>query len=102
MAVLLAMYPHPDDPKQFDHYYWNTHLPLVKKMPGLRSLEVSKGPVQASGGRSPYYLIARLTWDSVEAMEASLASEEGKIASADLANFAPEGTTVLFFETVSP
>ncbi len=98
MAVLLAMYPHPEDAERFDRYYWDTHVPLARKMPGLKTFEVSKGTVQAGDGSSPYYLIARLTWDSPESMQDSLNSEEGKAAGADVANFAPEGTTVLLFD----
>ncbi len=99
MAVLMALYPHPADREKFDSYYWNTHVPLTKQMPGLTAFEVSRGPVQAGDGSSPYYLVARLVWDSEESMQASLASEEGRRASADVANFAPEGTTVLIFDT---
>ena len=99
MAELLAMYPQPDNLEHFDDYYWNNHIPLVKKMPGLQLLEVSNGPVQGSDGNSPYYLVARMTWESVEMMQSSLNSEEGKTASADVENFAPKGSIVLVFDT---
>jgi len=99
VAILMAFYPQPQDPEKFDAYYWKTHVPLAKKMPGLKKFEVSKGTVQSADGKTPYYLVALLEWDSMEALQASLASKEGQEAAADVANFAPEGTTVLIFDT---
>ena len=37
----LALYPRPDDPQAFRDHYENIHLPLVAKLPGLRSLRYS-------------------------------------------------------------
>lgn len=96
MAVLLALYPEPENKEKFDDYYWNTHIPLVKKMPNLKSVEISKEKVEG-----PYYLVARLTWDSMEAMNDSLQSKEGQEASEDTKNFAPPGTEILLYDTVS-
>jgi len=45
MARLVAMYKTPKDAGGFDAYYFNTHVPIAKKIPGLRKYEVSKGPV---------------------------------------------------------
>jgi uncharacterized protein (TIGR02118 family) len=37
MHKLVVLYPKPDDPEQFKTYYRDTHVPLVKKIPGLKS-----------------------------------------------------------------
>jgi hypothetical protein len=37
------------------------------KLPGLRSYTVSRPGPDADGKQPPYYLIAVLTWDSLEA-----------------------------------
>ena len=46
MARLIALYKTPKDPAAFDRYYFATHAPLAKKIPGLRKYEVSQGGVQ--------------------------------------------------------
>jgi len=53
----LAVYPMPDDPQAFRDHCVNIHLPLVAKLPGLRSLP--------------------------EAMATSLNSPEGQAVAAD-------------------
>ena len=47
MAQIVVTYKTPTDPKAFDKYYAETHIPLAKKLPGLRKYEVSQGPVAA-------------------------------------------------------
>jgi uncharacterized protein (TIGR02118 family) len=47
------------------------------------------------------YLIAELEFDSAADAQAALSSSEGQAASADLANFAQAGATVLTFDTRS-
>lgn len=98
MAKLLVMYHIPADPAAFDAYYGRTHVPLAKKLPGLRSYTISKGPIASPGGTSPYHLIAELTFDSIGAIEAALGSPEGQAAVADLPNFASAGVTISMYE----
>lgn len=98
MAKLLVMYHTPPDPAAFDRYYNRTHVVVAKKLPGLRSYTISKGPIASPGSTSPYYLIAELTFDSVGAIQAALGSPEGQVAVADLANFASAGVTISMYE----
>ena len=37
MHKLLVLYPEPADRAGFIQYYESTHLPLARKLPGLRS-----------------------------------------------------------------
>ena len=79
MAKLYAMYRHPADPAAFDRYYYATHVPVAKKVPGLRHYEVTSGSVAAvGGGGAPYHLIAVLTFDSLDAIGAALASRRDR------------------------
>ena len=98
MAKLLVLYNKPADPAAFNRYYHLTHVPLVKKIPGLRSCEVSDGPVQALAGTAAHF-VAILTFDSLDALNAALSSPEGQAAAADLPNFAPAGATLLICES---
>lgn len=99
-AHLYALYHAPTDPAAFDAYYAATHAPLAKKIPGLRSYEISHGRVHSPAGPAPYHLVADLTFDSMPALQAALGSPEGAATAADLENFATGGVTLLFFESV--
>jgi len=98
-ARVLALYNEPKDPTAFEQYYHGTHVPLAKRLPGLRSYSVSKGALVVPGGVPPYYLIAELTFDSMAAIQAALASPEGQATVADVANFATGGATIVMYET---
>jgi len=97
----LVLYAPPADPAAFDAYYLGTHVPIAKRMPGLRSYTISKGPVSGGAAASPYYLIAILEFDSIAALGAAAASPEGRAASADVVNFGMAGVTVLTYETTT-
>jgi uncharacterized protein (TIGR02118 family) len=94
------MYKTPRDASAFDRYYFDTHVPIAKKIPGLRKYEVSRGAVATPGGAaSNYHLVAILHFDDVAAIQTAFASAEGKAAVADLGNFATGGADIFLFET---
>jgi uncharacterized protein (TIGR02118 family) len=99
MAKLIAVYKTPKDPAAFDRYYAATHIPLAKKIPGLRHYDISKGPVAAPGGDSGVHLIATLSFDSLDAIRSGLGSPEGQAAADDLGKFADGGVDLFFFDT---
>ena len=99
MAKLVALYKKPADAAAFDAYYFGTHVPIAKKVPGLRRYEVNAGPVAAPQGDSPYHLAAILSFDSADALQHGLTSPEGQAAAGDLANFAQAGVELLIFES---
>lgn len=96
MAKVFALYRTPADPAAFDRYYRDVHVPIAKKVPGLRRYEVSRGGIGMLGGRSPYHLIAVLTFDSAAAVQAALTSPEGQATAADIGNFATGGVEIHF------
>lgn len=98
MAKLLVLYRKPRDEAHFNQYYTDTHVPLAKKIPGLEKCEVSRGPVATPVGDSPFHLIATLSFESLAALQAGMASAEGAATAADLANFADAGAEVLIFD----
>jgi uncharacterized protein (TIGR02118 family) len=97
-AQVLELYNVPADPTAFEQYYRGTHIPIAKRMPGLRSYVINRGPLASVGG-APYYLVAVLSFDSMDAIQAAMGSPEGKATLADVANFATGGVTVLMYET---
>ena len=98
MAQVLVLYNPPADPAAFDRYYGDRHIPIARRIPGLRSYTISNGPVQALAGSAPY-LVAVLTFDSMADLSAALASPEGQAAAADLPNFASGGATLLIYDS---
>ena len=99
MADIVVLYKTPTDPAAFDKYYAETHIPLAKKLPGLRKYTVSKGPIATPGGPAPLHLIATLTFDSMAAIGAAFASPEGKATAADVPKFSNGGVEMHFSET---
>jgi uncharacterized protein (TIGR02118 family) len=99
VAKLVALYKKPADAAAFDAYYFGTHVPKAKKVPGLRHYEVSAGPVATPQGDSPYHLVAILSFDSADAVQRGMGSPEGQAAAGDLANFAQAGVDLLIFES---
>jgi uncharacterized protein (TIGR02118 family) len=98
MPKILVLYHPPADPSAFDTYYRETHIPLAKRIPGLRSYTISTVPPQVVTG-SPVHLVAELTFDTLAAVDAAFASPEGQATAADLANFAGTGVTLLVFDS---
>ena len=99
MAQLVVMYKTPRDAAAFDKYYAEKHIPIAKKIPGLRKYEVSTGPVATPAGPSGYHLIATLSFDNLGALQSALGSPEGQAAGADVANFATGGAELFIFDS---
>ena len=99
MAELIVSYKTPKDAVAFDKYYFETHVLLAKKIPGLRKYQVSKGPIASPAGPSGLHLIATLTFDSLAAIQAAFASPEGQVTAADVPKFASGGVEMNFFDT---
>jgi uncharacterized protein (TIGR02118 family) len=99
MAKLIALYKTPKDPAAFDKYYFAKHVPVAKKIPGLRKYDVTKGTAYSPEGASQYHLVATLHFDSVADIQSAFGSPEGQATAADLANFADGGVELVFFDT---
>src|SRR5947209_12026985 len=95
MAKVIATYGIPADREAFDRYYFESHVPLAKTIPGLRSYEVTQGSITTLDGIAPYHLIAHLTFDSVAAIQSALASPQGQAVAADLPRFATGGVDIM-------
>jgi uncharacterized protein (TIGR02118 family) len=76
-----------------------SHVPIAKKVPGLRKYEVSQGPVATPAGPSGLHLIATLHFDDLAAIQRVFASAEGQAAAADVQTFATGGVDMLLFDS---
>ena len=98
MIRLLVLYGHPKDPDAFDRYYKEVHIPIAKKMKGLKKWTIGKVQGNPDGNPPPYYYIADLYMESREEFELLLASPEGRASVADVPKFATGGVQFLYTE----
>jgi uncharacterized protein (TIGR02118 family) len=99
MARLVVLYRTPKDAAAFDRYYFASHVPIAKKIPGLRKYEVSEGPVATPAGASGFHLIATLHFDDMAAIQRAFASPQGQAAAADVQTFATGGVDMFMFDS---
>jgi uncharacterized protein (TIGR02118 family) len=99
MAKVLVMYKKPKSAEAFDKHYAAVHIPLAKKIPGLKKYDISHGGVGTPAGPSDIHLVATLHFESLEALKAGMGSPEGRAAGGDLANFADGGADLYLFDT---
>jgi uncharacterized protein (TIGR02118 family) len=101
VALLTVLYRTPKDAAAFDKHYFETHIPIAKRIPGLRKYEVSQGPIASVAGGGDFHLVANLYFDDMAAIQSAFASPEGQAAAADRLVFAPDDADVimLLFDT---
>lgn len=100
MVKFVAVYRKPDDPAAFDRHYFETHLPLAKKMPGLVRCEIERPTGSPVPGTEMPYLVAHLYFKDADARQAALNSPEGKAAGKDLMGFAGRYVRMLLCDVV--
>ncbi len=97
MSKLIVMYQKPSDPGHFAAYFRETHMPLVQKMPGLRSSVY--GPTSnLDGSDSALFWMFVGTFDSREAITQALGSPQGQATIADIPNYASIAPTILYLD----
>ena len=82
-AHFLALYETPADPEAFDRHYREVHIPLGRRLPGLRRYAIGRGAAAVRG--APYYLVADLEWQTMDELRAAFASPGGQAAADDAA-----------------
>jgi uncharacterized protein (TIGR02118 family) len=83
-ARFLVLYESPADPEAFDRHYREVHVPLVRRLPGLRRYTIGRDIVPVRGG-APCYLVAELEWDTMDDLRAAFASPERRANATDAA-----------------
>jgi uncharacterized protein (TIGR02118 family) len=94
---MVVIYPTPKDVEAFDRHYFDIHVPLAKKIPGLKSYEVNDGPITVPVGSSSIHRIGTLYFDDMAAIQKAFSSPEGQAAGADRRLFAPDDSGVQMF-----
>ena len=102
MARMIAIYKTPENTEAFDKHYYEIHVPLAKKLPGLIKYAVSKSPIISTTGDDDIYLIGTLHFESLDAIKTAFASPEGQACAADRKILAPDNDKIqiYIFDTV--
>ncbi|MBO0792685.1 MAG: EthD family reductase [Ktedonobacteraceae bacterium] len=86
MVKFLILWDTPTDPVAFERHYREIHIPLAKQLPGLRRYTAGRHATAIRG--EPYYWIAELEWDTMDARQKASQSPQGQAVSQDVANLA--------------
>ncbi|MGH2574898.1 MAG: EthD family reductase [Ignavibacteria bacterium] len=100
MVKMIALYKTPDDVEEFEKHYFDIHMPLIAKIPGLLKTEVAKLS-GLPGQESKFYMMAEMYFDDIDKLNAGMASPEGKASARDLMSFA-KNYVVLMNGEISP
>ncbi|GAA0465789.1 EthD family reductase [Alkalibacillus silvisoli] len=100
MVKLIAIYKQPEDQERFDEHYYNVHTPLTQKIPGLKDMKVTK-IVGSPMGKTDYYLLCEMYYDSHEALQEAMKTDEGKASGKDVMKFAGDIVTLVIGEEVA-
>ncbi|MFQ5425090.1 MAG: EthD family reductase [Phycisphaerae bacterium] len=100
MVKLVAVYRKPEDPEAFDKQYFETHLPLARKMPGLVKCEIERPTGSPMPNIEIPHLAAHLYFDNMDTLKAAMKSPEGKAAADNLMSFAGKYVRMFFTEVV--
>lgn len=98
MVRFLVLYPPPTDVEAFEKHYFEVHVPLAKRLPGLRRYTVSRNPARVRGPQ-PCYLMAELDWDDMDSLRRDFASPLGQETARDadkLAGWCPAIQSIIF------
>jgi uncharacterized protein (TIGR02118 family) len=86
-ARFIVLWGTPQDPDEFNRHYQEVHIPLVRKLPGLRRYTLSRNAAHVRGG-DPWYLVAELDWDDMASLREAFESPAGQATATDVANLA--------------
>jgi len=96
MSKLISLYKQPPDPEAFDQAYFETHLPLISKVPGLRSTSLRRVTRTLMG--EGFYLLAEMDFGDIDTLKAAMRSPEMAAAGENLNSFAGGLVTLMFAE----
>jgi len=97
MAQMIVIYKTPRNPAAFDRHYFEVHVPLVRRLPGLRKLEANRGPIISLYGARAVHSVATLHFDSLSDINAAFMSECGRACAADRLQLARHASDVEVF-----
>lgn len=99
-VTLLALYRNPEGGDEalqtFRRRYHEEHLPLIAKVPGIRSTMVQR--VAQAYTDADLVMVTEMTFDDRASLDAGMASDEMRIAGRNLREIAPGMMTLVVLE----
>jgi uncharacterized protein (TIGR02118 family) len=99
-VTLLALYRRPDGGEEafevFHRRYVDEHLPLMARVPGLRTTTVHR--VARAYTESDLVLVTEMVFDDQASLDTAMASEEMRAAGRNLREIGPGLLTLLALE----
>ncbi len=83
---LVALYDRPEDPQAFEEAYFDTHIPLLEKVPGLQRTEILRFTNTVMGQGK--YMMAVMHFEGQAALDEAMRSSEMRAAGENLNGFA--------------
>jgi uncharacterized protein (TIGR02118 family) len=77
MAKIVVFYKQTKRQAEFEDYYFNIHIPLVQKIPQIKSLKISR-VVHHNNTIPDLYLHGEIEFENMDALNQAIASPEGK------------------------
>lgn len=88
---LLVLYPHPQNPAEFERLYTEEHLPMGRRsLVGATRIETLK-VLGAPSGESAIFQISEVTFPSLEALQACAALPDAQAVLAHAARISTGG-----------
>jgi uncharacterized protein (TIGR02118 family) len=95
MPKLIVLYPPPADVAAFESRYNLEHAPMVvQKVPGLKKFLAAQ-VLGTPAGAAPYQRVAELYFDSIESLQAAMASPGGQATVAHAMEISTGGPPVV-------
>lgn len=95
MPKLIVLYPPPSDVATFERRYSSEHAPMVmQKVPGVKKF-VAAQVLGTPAGAAPYQRVAELYFDSMESLQAAMASPGGQATVAHAVEISTGGPPVV-------
>ena len=94
MFKLIALYKAPQDPDAFMAHYKDTHVPLVRKIPGLQKVELTK-VVNTLMGEPGNFLLAEMYFADEASYKTAMKSPDNAAAGKDVGVFAAGLVTLM-------
>lgn len=99
MVKFVALYKTPQDIAEFEKHYFDIHIPLVGKIPGLIKTELTRLS-GLPGMDNKFYLMAEMYFETMDKLNEGMASPEGRAAGKDLMGFAKDYAILMNGEVI--
>lgn len=100
MVKMTALYKRPADVEAFLNHYHNVHMPIVRRLPGVKKVEISS-MFTFKGDPADPFIMADVYFEDKAQLIAALKSDPGRESGRDAQEFAGEYVQVFFSDVVT-